>query len=145
MKNIFLSLKNKSAGYWLGVGAAVAAVVICVALCIVNADDHVFTHIDENNRLVIVVYIFLALGVIAEITGFFVNTQLLRLFSTLCYAVSFAQIACLSSYTASDVLLNNSYFKGDFNACIGFSVAMLVVLAICIASCFMTRQKENID
>lgn len=130
-------VKNKTVGFWLGFGAALALLLTDIIFIAVDVKDRTFSA---------VTFALILVGAAVEIAYFFLDFKYLDfmpLVSCVCFGVALGAHWNLGLETLSDVWNGVNFVGGNAQAALGFGIVFVIGTVVAIVSCFMKQRKEN--
>lgn len=125
--------KGRTIGFWLGLGAAAAALTGNIAFIILAYGDKVFS---------IAVFILILVGVLSQGLVIFTDFK----FAPLAPLAFFAVAAAINLYVGlpsmSDIWNGVVFIGGRGDLAIVFSIVFFAVSAVSSAACYMQQKKE---
>lgn len=129
-------VKNKTVGFWLGLGAAVALLLTDILFIALDFGDNTFS---------IVTFALILVGAAIEIAYFFLDFKFLDflpLAACLCFGVAIGQHWQLGLETLSDVWNGVNFIGGNYRMAVGFGIVFVLGTITAIVSCFLGQRKE---
>jgi|GEM_PF-1462726 len=143
-----IDLKNRSLGFYLGLAAAVLALVGGIAYLIVylnTADpttgtlDRVFSYLTFG---------FLIGGAVLSLVGELSGLEFLVLPVTACYGVALAKHLVETAYPLADVFTKVPFFGGNPTIAVAFAIIIAAIAILEVVSAFMKHKgtyKNNLS
>lgn len=130
-------VKNKTVGFWLGLGASLALLITDIIFVAVDVKDRTFSF---------VTFALILVGAAVETAYFFFDFKFLDfmpLVSCLCFGVAVGMHWNLGLATLSDVWNGVNFVGGDPKAALGFGIVFAICTIAMIVSCFMKQRKQQ--
>lgn len=130
-------VKNKTVGFWLGLGAACAMLVADILLIALDYGDITFSAITFS--LIIV-------GAAIEIAYCFLDYKFLDfmpLLACACFGIALGAHWYLGLESLSDLWNGVNFIGGNQQAALGFGIVFAIGTVASIVSCFMNQKKNK--
>lgn len=129
MKKYF---ENRTAGFWIGLAAAIMVLVTDVAFVAVDASDRTFSWI---------VFGLMLAGCALHLMVVFTDLRLAPLFSSVFFGVGTALHIYVGLPTLSDIWNGVNFIGGNPTAVIVFGALFAAGMVLSMVSCFMEQRK----
>lgn len=130
-------VKDRTVGYWLALGAAIALLITDIIFIATDFGDRTFS---------LVTFLLILAGVAIEIVYVVLDMKVLDflpVLSCVCYGVALGQHWNLGLATLSDVWNGVVFVGGNSTAALAFGIVFAVCTVAAIVSCFLKQKKEN--
>lgn len=125
-------LKNKTTGFYIGLVAAVLAIISSLIFTITNSSDRTFS---------IITVIFMVLGALAQLFNIFFDYKFSPIIPAILYSVGVSMHFNVGLETLSDVWNGVNYIGGNANAVIIYGILFMIVTIAAIVTSFMEQRK----
>ncbi len=133
------NMKNKTIGYYLGLGASVIALASLIIF---------FVYASKNNTTSVSCIIFLILGILLQVLMIFTKgkvSDIVSIFIPICYMVGMTEELHTGVGNIVDALQGIVMFGKKELATFNYLLAVLLVIAVILAivQVFMKKEKED--
>ncbi len=128
-------VKDRTVGYWLAMGAALAFLIADIIFIAIDFGDVTFS---------LVTFLFILLGIIVEVAYVVLDRKILDFLpvvSCACYGVAIGKHWKLGLESLSDLWNGVHFIGGNYYVALGFGIVFTLATAAAIASCFMKQKK----
>lgn len=128
-------LKDRTAGFYIGIAAAVVALGSAVAYIATDLGDRTFS---------MAVFVLMLLAAVFVTVNVFWRDPLALLPSAFCAAASVGVQIYFSVPTVTDILNKVNFYGGNHTAAVVFPVLFLAAAVLFVAACFMRQYRDHI-
>lgn len=131
-------LKNKGLGYWICTGAAVVSFLLAIVVFVTW--DAALPNIVTDGY---VIGIVLLLPIVIQAAVTFFPVRFAGLIAVALYGIALGTVILRIPEAVADHFNNVAYQGGNYGMCIFYAVAVLLLVAACIAACFFDQNKNE--
>ena len=133
VKNAF---KNRTVGFYIGLAAAVIALIGAILFVAIDGDDRTFTATG---------FALMLAGAVVEAVVIFADLKIVPLISTGLYIGGFALTINAALPSLSDVWNGVTFIGGNATLGVIFSATFLICAVAGIVACFMNERRKTDD
>lgn len=137
--NVKSLIANKGIGYWLCLGASVAALIMAIIIFATQSDALPNTVTGQGVNICIP----LLIGVVLQVALTFFPIKFAGVISAICYTIAFGVTVNTIPNAVADYFNKVAYTGGSFGMCMFYAVATLVIAIVSVAACFFTQTKDG--
>jgi hypothetical protein len=132
MESIKKTFMNRTVGFYIGLAAAVVALVSNVVFIIVGLGDRTFS---------LLTFFFIILGAGTEAIVVFTDWKFAPALPAIFFSVALGRHFYLAAFPLADLVTKIDFFGGKIAVAIGFSAIFGVCTIAAVASSFMSQRK----